>query len=170
MCTFSMALQLSSLSFSVSLNELEFPDSLRKIQACKYCCSKKYVLHKSGVISEVLKFWFHPPKKINQITVPLTFQHKVKGKRQFLLVMGSNWKYIQTFSLLAGCHKDCINQKYEGRHTKGGLISERFSLCLQSPKKVPKHSPEYCPQKKKMLWDLAPFLGEWNQNGKLSEI
>ena len=77
-----MTLQLSSLPFSVSYNELEFNDPLRKIQACKYCCSKKLTaLHKSGVISKGLKIWFHPPKN-EPNHCPLTFQHKVKGKRQ----------------------------------------------------------------------------------------
>ena len=42
---------------------------------------------------------------------------------------------------------------------KGGLISERFSLWLK-PKKVPNHSPEHYPYKKKdaQMNDLAPFL------------
>ena len=32
-------------------------------------------------------------------------------------------------------------------HSKGGLISERFSLWLNSPKKVPNHDPEHYPRK-----------------------
>ena len=43
--------------------------------------------------------------------------------------------------------------------SKGGLISERFSLWLKSPKKVPNHSWEHYPPKQKIifiLWKLEP--------------
>ena len=151
-----MTLQLSSLPFSVSYNELEFNDPLRKIQACKYCCSKKLTaLHKSGVISEGLKIWFHPPKN-EPNHCPLTFQHKVKGKRQWFGPFFGDGVKLKIHSdiipplYVAGCHKDSINQKYEGRHTRGGLISERFSLCLQSQKKGAK-TREHYPPKENML-------------------
>ena len=36
-------------------------------------------------------------------------------------------------------------------YTKGGLILESFSLCLQSHKNVPNHYPELYPTKEKML-------------------
>ena len=32
-------------------------------------------------------------------------------------------------------------------HTKGGVISESFSIWLKSPKKVPNHDPEHYPPK-----------------------
>ena len=35
--------------------------------------------------------------------------------------------------------------------SKGGLISQRFSLRLKSAKKVPNHSREHYPPKEKML-------------------
>ena len=53
--------------------------------------------------------------------------------------------------------------------TKGGWISESFSVWLKSKKKVPNHSPEHYPPKEKMLrrviWHL--FLEIW---GKVKNI
>ena len=52
--------------------------------------------------------------------------------------------------LLSGCS---ISNEIEALaamkvfHSKGGLISERFSLWLNSPKKVPNHDPEHYPRK-----------------------
>jgi hypothetical protein len=72
---------------------------------------------------------------------------------------------------VAECHKDSINRKYEGKHTRGGLISERFFLCLQSPKKGAK-TRELYPPKEKMLSIVIRhlFFGDLSQSEKLSEI
>ena len=52
---------------------------------------------------------------------------------------------------------------------KGSLISESFSLQLQSLKKVPNHLPEHYPPKEKgVIW--YPFFGDWSQSEKLSEM
>ena len=55
---------------------------------------------------------------------------------------------------------------------KGGLISERFLIWLQSPKKVPNHSPQHYPPREKLLkaviWHL--FFGDWSKNEKVSDI
>ena len=53
--------------------------------------------------------------------------------------------------------------------TKGGLISECFTLWLQSPKNVPNHYPELFPPKEDTS-DLVHSLGDWNKCGNLSEI
>ena len=52
------------------------------------------------------------------------------------------------------------NNYYNLTQGKGGLISERFSLLLESPKKVPNHSPEHYPPKKEVAKgrDLTLFL------------
>ena len=47
---------------------------------------------------------------------------------------------------------------------KGGVISESFSIWIQSPKKGAKYSPElYPPRKDTQESDLALFLGDWSQ-------
>ena len=52
---------------------------------------------------------------------------------------------------------------------KGGLISERFSLWLKSPKKGAKNYLEHHSRKKNAQdSDLAHFLGDLSQNEKLS--
>ena len=54
---------------------------------------------------------------------------------------------------------------------KGGLISEMFSLCLQSLKNVPNHYPELNPPKEKILRIVfGTFLGRLGPTGKKSEI
>ena len=62
--------------------------------------------------------------------------------------------------------------KYQLLQFKGCLISEKCSLCLNSPKKVPNHHPECYPPKEKMLriviWNL--FFWDLSQIKKLSEI
>ena len=51
--------------------------------------------------------------------------------------------------------------------SKGGLISESFSLWLQSQKKVPDHSSEHFASKEKMIsaqmWEMTVFcpVGVW---------
>ena len=52
---------------------------------------------------------------------------------------------------------------------KSDLISESFSIQLQSPKKkVPNHYTQHYPAKEKM--HRAPFFGYWSKSEKLSEI
>ena len=55
------------------------------------------------------------------------------------------------------------------KRSKGGLISESFSLWLKSPKKGPNHSPEHYPPKKKdtqEIWHL--LFGDLSQSEKFS--
>ena len=54
---------------------------------------------------------------------------------------------------------------FDAAAAKGSLISESFSFWVKSPKKVPIHSLEYYPPKRKtgLGCDSAPFLGDWSQ-------
>ena len=56
--------------------------------------------------------------------------------------------------------------------SKGGSISERFSLWHKSQNKVPNHYPEHYPPKEKMvrivIWYL--FFGHFSQSENLSEM
>ena len=64
------------------------------------------------------------------------------------------------------------NNYYNLTQGKGGLISERFSLLLQSLKKVPNHSPEHYSPKKEVAQgcDLTLFLETGAKLKKNSEI
>ena len=54
--------------------------------------------------------------------------------------------------------------------SKGGLISEIFSLWLKSQIKVPNHSPEHLLFRRIVLKDLAPFFLDLSQNRRNSVI
>ena len=95
----------------------------------------------------------------------LIFEKMVRWKERFLHFGSLFWTAFWFFVL-------CLFLSLFSSIFKGWLISESFSFCFKSPKKVPNHYLEHYPHKVEMLRIVIRhvFFGNLNQSEKLSEI